>query len=79
MRASLVCWHCGEAKEVEIPHEPQFAFQVAGWANDVGMKGYFDLARGRVLLFCNEEHANAERTKSGAFRVRPASRKETKT
>lgn len=67
----LVCWHCGQSRAAEVPHEPQFAFQVAGWANDVGMKGYLDMYRGRALVFCSEEHAAAERTKAGFFRARP--------
>jgi hypothetical protein len=68
--ANLVCWHCGEKKEVTLPHVPQFAFELAGWANDAGMYGVMDMRYGRALLFCNEEHANNEKTKAGHFRVR---------
>jgi hypothetical protein len=67
----LVCWHCGAAKEAIVPHPPQFAFQLAGWASDVGMVGYADMRYGRVLIFCNPEHARAEMTKQGMFRLRP--------
>ena len=69
--ARLVCWHCGAAREV-LTHGPaQFAFEVAGWADDVGMKGFFDMARGRVLVFCNGDHARQQMTKNGRFRLRP--------
>ena len=66
----LVCWHCGKATAAEVPRHPMFAFEIAGWANDVGMKGYLDLRRHRALVFCNEEHADAERTKAGHFRLK---------
>lgn len=69
--ANFVCWHCGAKKQAEIPHPPQFAFELAGWANDVGMYGALDLANGRSLVFCNEEHAKNEMTKTGRFRKRP--------
>ena len=58
----LVCWHCGEGRDV-LTHGPaQFAFEVAGWANDAGMKGFFDMERGRVLVFCNGDHARHHHT-----------------
>ena len=67
----LVCWHCGEGRDV-LTHGPaQFAFEVAGWAEDVGMKGFFDMRRGRVLVFCNGDHARQQMTKDGRFRLRP--------
>jgi len=69
--ARLVCWHCGEGRDV-LTHGPaQFAFEVAGWANDAGMKGFFDMERGRVLVFCNGDHARQQMTKDGRFRLRP--------
>ena len=70
MNATLVCWHCGKAKGVEVAQPPQFAFEVAGWANDVGMHGVIDMRHGRALVFCNESCAKAEMTKSGDFRLR---------
>lgn len=67
----LVCWHCGEGRDV-LTHGPaQFAFEVAGWADAAGMKGFFDMARGRVLVFCNGDHARQQMTKDGRFRLRP--------
>lgn len=71
MRAKLVCWSCGASKDVVIPHEPQFAFEVAGWANDAGMAGYIDMDYGRSLVFCNENCAKDQMTKKGRFRFRP--------
>jgi hypothetical protein len=67
----LVCWHCGESRTALVPHEPQFAFELVGWAKDVGMVGYFDMPRGRALIFCSPEHARNEMTKRGVFRLRP--------
>lgn len=69
--ANFVCWHCRTEKEVEIPHPPQFAFELAGWATDAGMFGVIDFYHGRSLVFCNEEHANNEKTKAGHYRKRP--------
>lgn len=54
----------------EVPHAPQFAFEIAGWANDVGMLGVIDRANRRALVFCGRAHADAELTKDGRFRVR---------
>lgn len=74
MRIELVCWHCGSSKVAEVPHEPRFAFEVAGWANDIGMHGVMDTAHRRALVFCSRAHAEAEQTKVGGFRVRPRGR-----
>ena len=71
INANLVCWHCGKGHEVTLPHPPQFAFELACWASDVGLFGAIDQYRGRALVFCNEEHANAEKTKAGHYRARP--------
>jgi hypothetical protein len=68
--ATLTCWHCGTQKEVTLPHAPQFAFELAGWANDAGMYGVMDLRYSRALVFCNKDHAENEKTKAGHFRVR---------
>lgn len=71
MNARLVCWGCGAKREVDLPHEPQFAFELVGWAQKAGMVGYFDMNRGRALIFCSEDHAKAQMTKGGVFRLRP--------
>lgn len=71
VKINLVCWHCGEARTAIVDHEPQFGFELAGFAKDVGMVGYADMNRGRVLIFCNPDHARNEMTKSGVFRLRP--------
>jgi hypothetical protein len=78
MIVEFVCWHCRAPKKVEIPHEPQFAFEIAGWANDAGMYGAMDMRYGRALIFCNEEHANNEKTKAGYFRMYPKGPAKTK-
>lgn len=66
----MKCWHCGETKSIEVPTVPQFAFEVAQWAHDVGWLGAFDKERNRVLVFCCKEHELAERKKDGNFRLR---------
>lgn len=71
MRAMLKCWHCGKERCIEVSGPPQFAFEVAGWANDVGMHGVLDMKHGRSLVFCNQACAKAETTKDGSFRARP--------
>lgn len=71
MRIQLVCWACGRSKAAEVAQAPQFAFEVVGWANDIGMVGVFDLANRRALVFCSSAHAESQRTRSGRFRQRP--------
>lgn len=69
--ARITCWHCGTSKTVETSAPPQFGFELAGWALQVGMVGYNDPGHRRVLIFCNAAHADLQRTKSGEFRLRP--------
>lgn len=69
--AHVTCWHCGASKPVMIPQPPEFGFEVVAMAHKVGMVGYHDAWRQRVLVFCDAEHARAERTKFGTFRLRP--------
>jgi hypothetical protein len=76
--ANFVCWHCRAEREVEIPYRPHFAFELAAWANDAGMYGVIDHYHGRSLIFCNEDHANNEKTKAGHFRMRPKGPAKTK-
>ena len=71
MLIDLKCWHCGKTATIEVMEPPQFAFQIAGWANDIGWRGHIDMMHGRSLVFCSDEHADAERTKAGHFRLRP--------
>lgn len=69
--ATFVCWHCGAKKQVLLPANPQFAFEIARWANEAGMFGTMDLYHSRALIFCSEEHANNEKTRVGHYRLRP--------
>ena len=67
----LVCWHCGASKDV-LTHGPaQFAIEVGEWAEAVGIRGYFDPPRGRLLVFCSADHAREQLTKAGRFRKYP--------
>jgi hypothetical protein len=67
----LVCWHCRNSKPLEVSQPPHSAFELVIHAHVAGMLGFIDDARGRVLVFCNQTCADAEKTKSGQFRLRP--------
>ena len=71
MNITLKCWHCGKTATIDVAEPPKFAFQLAGWADHIGWRGHIDMRSGRSLVFCSDEHADAERTKAGYFRVRP--------
>lgn len=70
MQINLQCWHCGKVVSVEVEALPMYAFQIAALADDIGWVGVIDMARGRSLVFCCQDHANAEKTKAGHFRAR---------
>ena len=70
MLISLSCWTCRKSIDVEVPGPPQFAFEVAGWANDVGWIGTIDLRRYRSLVFCSSDCQCAAKTKAGHYRAR---------
>lgn len=67
---NLECWSCHKRVGVEGPL-PQFAFELANAADAVGWKGFIDMNHRRSLVFCSDACADAQRTKSGAFRARP--------
>jgi len=67
---TLVCFNCGKKVEGVINQSIQFAFELADIANKAGMYGVIDMYHGRSLVFCNEECANQQKTKKGAFRLR---------
>ena len=67
----LVCWSCSNGKDGVVSGPPQFAFQVAGWANDLGMLGVLDLVNSRSLVFCNEKCFKDQMTRRGTLRQRP--------
>jgi hypothetical protein len=72
---SLKCWSCGKTKPIETAGPPQFAHELVSWANQVGWTGVFDWNRHRTMVFCSDECVDAAKTKTGAFRARPPSRK----
>ena len=67
----LTCFSCGKTTPVIASRNPQFAFELAQAAIDVGMYGVFDLEHGRSLVFCNKQCADHQRKKNGQFRLRP--------
>lgn len=70
MLASLSCWTCHSSINVEVPGPPQFAFEVAGWAKDVGWIGSIDMRYNRSLVFCSADCQCKALTKAGHFRAR---------
>lgn len=68
---TVVCWHCRASASGEFSRGPQFGFELADAAQKLGMTAYHDGRHGRVLVFCNADHARAEMTKAGTFRLRP--------
>lgn len=70
MDATLVCWSCKAERHIEVAGPPMFAFDVAGWAQDVGWKGVMDLKHGRSVVFCGDECLAYQTTKNGTLRAR---------
>ena len=68
---ALRCWACGQTVEIETAGPPQFAFELAGWAKDVGWIGVLDMEHSRSLVFCSQGCVDAAKTKRGTFRLRP--------
>lgn len=70
-RCTLRCWACGKTVEIETNGPPQFAFEVMGWAKDVGWIGIIDLKHSRSLVFCSQPCVELAKTKRASFRLRP--------
>lgn len=70
MLCSLSCWTCHKHIDIEVQGPPQFAFELAGWADNVGWIGVIDLRRGRSLVFCSDECQSKALTKAGYFRAK---------
>ncbi len=66
----LICWTCGKSVDVEAP-DPQFGFELLGYAMNAGWIGSTDHERRRVLVFCSEACDGKARRKDGGFRLRP--------
>jgi hypothetical protein len=71
VNATLVCWACGKKHSVVMTREPQFAFELALGATDVGWVGCLDLDHDRTLVFCSNRCRDSQVTKRGLFRARP--------
>lgn len=70
-KLTLVCFNCGNKKDVIVDKRPQFAFELIKIANDVGFKAVIDNNHKRTLIFCNDQCADKQKTKKGLYRVRP--------
>ncbi len=70
-RCSLRCWACGKTVDIDTEGPPRFAFELAGWAQDIGWIGVMDYARNRSLVFCSQPCLDLCKTKRGTIRLRP--------
>ena len=70
MNAVLVCATCGEKRKIEIDNLFTLGVDLHSVAELAGMKPKFDFNRSRVLIFCSEECAEKQLTKTGVFRKR---------
>ena len=70
-KITLVCWHCRKETNLLASRLPSFGVEVLEAAKAAGWYGDIDFNRSRVLVFCCKEHAEAEKTKAGFYRMRP--------
>lgn len=68
---TLKCWACGKTVDIETNGPPQFAYEVACWADDVGWRGVLDLEHSRSLVFCSDGCRDGSKKKDGSYRLRP--------
>jgi hypothetical protein len=68
---TLKCFACGTVLRIDVDNLPQFGFQLADVAKQVGWKYGLDLYRHRVLIFCSNVCREATITKQGTYRIRP--------
>lgn len=74
MNATLACWSCRRTISIGVSSPPRFAFELAGWANDVGWIGVLDWPNNRGLVFCSQGCVEAAKKNDGSFRKRPLAR-----
>lgn len=65
---TIVCAACGIGTRAEVSEPPRFGVDVAVIAEAVGFNYVFDLAYGRVVIFCGDKCKNANITKRGYLR-----------
>lgn len=68
---ALKCFCCGKEANIEVAQPPQFAFEIAGWAKDIGWVGVIDHYRGRSVVFCSDACFTKAKTKQGTIKARP--------
>jgi hypothetical protein len=69
-KITLVCFNCGEKKDIIVNRPPRFGFELVQMANESGMYGVIDMKHSRSLVFCNKNCADNQKTKNGNYRVR---------
>lgn len=62
---ALICAVCGRGITVRAKGEPQSASELVALAERHRMPHVLDFERGRVALFCTDEHAKIAMTKDG--------------
>jgi hypothetical protein len=67
---TIVCWSCGKKVHGGVEHLPHFAFEVAGYASDLGFLGVLDMEHHRALCFCSEKCSKDQKLKNGSYRIR---------
>ena len=67
---TLDCWTCREKITGEANRHPQFAFELAQMADQIGWIGHIDIQHNRALVFCCHSCLAAARTQSGHIRIR---------
>lgn len=65
---TIVCAACGKGRCAEVTQRPQFDVDVAVIGEQLGFKYVFDMAYGRVVIFCSDECKQANITKRGHLR-----------
>jgi len=69
MSCVLKCCTCGRLAQID-QGPPRLAFELAGWANDIGWVGVIDDRYHRALVFCSPYCKQAQVTKGGRFAKR---------
>ena len=67
IRITLKCWTCGKEKSVDVEYPPDFAFELAGYAQKAKWLGVIDMDNHRSLVFCSNECMKKALKKDGSF------------
>jgi hypothetical protein len=65
---TIVCAACGMGTHADVSEAPRFGVDLAVIAEAVGFNYVFDIAYGRVVIFCGDRCKTANITKRGHLR-----------